>query len=135
MNAFEEKTLRYIHRHMPAVANGKILTAVSGGADSVAMLRVLAALGCNCIAAHCNFHLRGDEADRDEAFVRKLCLDIDIELRCTDFDVEAYKKSHGVSTEMAANCATTGSSVNAPPWAAPLLPWLTIATTTSRLSF
>ncbi len=101
MNAFEEKTLRYIHRHMPAVANGKILTAVSGGADSVAMLRVLAALGCNCIAAHCNFHLRGDEADRDEAFVRKLCHDIDIELRCTDFDVEAYKKSHRVSTEMA----------------------------------
>lgn len=101
MNAFEEKTLRYIHRHMPAVANGKILAAVSGGADSVALLRVLAALGCNCIAAHCNFHLRGDEADRDEAFVRKLCHDIDIELRCTDFDVEAYKKSHGVSTEMA----------------------------------
>lgn len=101
MNAFEEKTLRYIHRHMPAVANGKILTAVSGGADSVALLRVLAALGCNCIAAHCNFHLRGDEADRDEAFVRKLCHDLDIELRCTDFDVEAYKKSHGVSTEMA----------------------------------
>lgn len=101
MNAFEEKTLRYIHRHMPAVASGKILAAVSGGADSVALLRVLAALGCNCIAAHCNFHLRGDEADRDEAFVRKLCHDIDIELRCTDFDVEAYKKSHGVSTEMA----------------------------------
>lgn len=101
MNAFEEKTLRYIHRHMPAVANGKILTAVSGGADSVALLRVLAALGCNCIAAHCNFHLRGDEADRDEAFVRKLCHDLDIELRCTDFDVETYKKSHGVSTEMA----------------------------------
>lgn len=101
MNAFEEKTLRYIHRHMPAVANGKILAAVSGGADSVALLRVLAALGCNCIAAHCNFHLRGDEADRDEAFVRKLCHDLDIELRCTDFDVETYKKSHGVSTEMA----------------------------------
>lgn len=101
MNAFEEKTLRYIHRHMPAVANGKILTAVSGGADSIALLRVLAALGCNCIAAHCNFHLRGDEADRDEAFVRKLCHDLDIELRCTDFDIEAYKKSHGVSTEMA----------------------------------
>lgn len=101
MNAFEEKTLRYIHRHMPAVASGKILTAVSGGADSIALLRVLAALGCNCIAAHCNFHLRGDEADRDEAFVRKLCHDLDIELRCTDFDVEAYKKSHGVSTEMA----------------------------------
>lgn len=101
MNAFEEKTLRYIHRHMPAVANGKILAAVSGGADSVALLRVLAALGCNCIAAHCNFHLRGDEADRDEAFVRKLCHDLGIELRCTDFDVEAYQKSHGVSTEMA----------------------------------
>lgn len=101
MNAFEEETLRYIHRHMPTVASGKILAAVSGGADSVALLRVLAALGCDCIAAHCNFHLRGDESDRDEAFVRTLCHDLGIELRCTDFDVDAYKKSHGVSTEMA----------------------------------
>lgn len=82
---------------MPAVANGKILTAVSGGADSVALLRVLAALGCNCIAAHCNFHLRGDEADRDEAFVRALCHDLDIEPAMHRFRCRSLQeKSWGV---------------------------------------
>ena len=51
----------------------KILVALSGGADSVALVRVLLSLGYTCECAHCNFHLRGLESDRDEAFVRQLC--------------------------------------------------------------
>ena len=53
--------------------------AVSGGADSVAMLHILCslreALGVTVSAAHFNHRLRGAESDRDEAFVRKLCDD------------------------------------------------------------
>lgn len=51
----------------------KVIIALSGGADSVALLCLLQTLGYNCEAAHCNFHLRGKESDRDEAFVCQLC--------------------------------------------------------------
>ena len=51
----------------------KVLVALSGGADSVALLRVLLSLGYACECAHCNFHLRAEESNRDERFVRELC--------------------------------------------------------------
>ena len=80
----------------------RLLVALSGGADSVALLRALLELGYDCVAAHCNFHLRGDESMRDERFVRNLCQRLGVELHVQDFDVEAYKRLHrGVSTEMA----------------------------------
>lgn len=49
-----------------------VIAALSGGADSVALLMVLSRLGYKVIAAHCNFHLRGEESMRDERFVRAL---------------------------------------------------------------
>ena len=80
----------------------KILVALSGGADSVALLRVLLSLGYTCECAHCNFHLRGLESDRDEAFVRQLCEKQGIPLHVTHFDTSAYAKEHHISIEMAA---------------------------------
>ncbi|MCM1484505.1 MAG: tRNA(Ile)-lysidine synthetase, partial [Muribaculaceae bacterium] len=44
-----------------------VIATLSGGADSVALLGALTALGVNCVAAHCNFHLRGEESNRDQA--------------------------------------------------------------------
>ena len=44
------------------------LVALSGGADSVALLLLLRDLGYRLEAVHCNFQLRGDEADREEDF-------------------------------------------------------------------
>ena len=78
-----------------------VLVALSGGADSVALLRCLLELGCRCIAVHCNFHLRGEESMRDERFVRALCGRLDVPLTVRDFDVAAYRCQHGVSVEMA----------------------------------
>ena len=78
-----------------------VLVALSGGADSVALLRVLQAAGCDCRAAHCNFHLRGEESMRDEQFVRDLCQKINIPLVVKDFDVKAWQEAHGGSVEMA----------------------------------
>ena len=80
----------------------KVLVALSGGADSVALLRVLFSLGYTCECAHCNFHLRGLESDRDESFVRQLCEEHSIPLHVTHFDTSAYAKEHHLSIEMAA---------------------------------
>ena len=78
-----------------------VLVALSGGADSVALLLVLQELGFDCVAAHCNFHLRGEESDRDEAFVKVLCRVRSVPCLVTHFDVPAYQQEHGVSMEMA----------------------------------
>lgn len=80
----------------------KVLVALSGGADSVALLRVLLQLGYRCEAAHCNFHLRGEESDRDEAFVTRLCQDLEIPLHKVNFDTTGYAAQKGISIEMAA---------------------------------
>ena len=79
-----------------------VLVALSGGADSVSLLDVLLRAGYTCIAAHCNFHLRGEESNRDEAFVRDLCKQMNVELEVTDFDTIEYARTHEVSIEMAA---------------------------------
>lgn len=79
-----------------------VLVALSGGADSVSLLDVLLRAGYTCIAAHCNFHLRGEESNRDEAFVRDLCKQMNVELEVTDFDTFEYTRTHEVSIEVAA---------------------------------
>lgn len=78
-----------------------VLVALSGGADSVALLRVLLQLGYDCRAAHCNFHLRGEESNRDEKFVVCLCEQLGVHLDVKHFDVHAYMHERGVSMEMA----------------------------------
>lgn len=79
----------------------QVLVTLSGGADSVALLRLLLEAGVNCHAAHCNFHLRGEESMRDERFVRDLCQRLDVPLAVKDFDVPAWQQEHGGSVEMA----------------------------------
>ncbi len=80
-------------------AQSRLLVTISGGADSVALLRSLQAIGVDIVAAHCNFHLRGDESNRDEAFTRNLCETLNIPLEVTHFDVEAARLE-GESDEM-----------------------------------
>lgn len=99
---FKEAIQQTIRREAMFSPQAKLLVALSGGADSVALLRVLLQLGYACEAAHCNFHLRGDESNRDEDFVRQLCEEQGIRLHVTHFDTEAYAKQHQLSIEMAA---------------------------------
>ncbi len=80
----------------------KLIVAVSGGADSIALLHLLYTAGYQCIAAHCNFHLRGEESNRDEQFVKDFCQKIHVPLRKIDFDTETFAKTRCISTEMAA---------------------------------
>lgn len=78
------------------------LTALSGGADSVALLNVLLELGYKVEAVHCNFHLRGEESYRDENFCRTLCKAKNIALHLASFDTISYAQLHKISIEMAA---------------------------------
>ena len=99
---FKEVIQRTIERGGLFAPQSKLLVALSGGADSVALLRVLLQLGYPCEAAHCNFHLRGEESNRDEAFVRTLCQSLHIKLHVVHFDTLAHAKEHQQSIEMAA---------------------------------
>lgn len=85
-----------LHRKAPVVV------ALSGGADSVALLAVLSRLGYDCRAAHCNFHLRGEESMRDMQHCRKICETLGVDLYIRDFNVGAYRNANpGKSLEMA----------------------------------
>lgn len=99
---FTELIAKYIASEHLLSANDKVVVGVSGGADSVALLCVLLELGYACEAVHCNFHLRGDEADRDEAFVRELCKRKGVRLDVVHFQTAEYAAQHKVSVEMAA---------------------------------
>ncbi|MBQ8221363.1 MAG: tRNA lysidine(34) synthetase TilS [Bacteroidaceae bacterium] len=98
----EKRVENFIKEHQLLPANAHVLVAISGGADSVALLRMLIKLGFSCHAVHCNFHLRGEESDRDERFVRNLCQGMNIGLDVIHFDTQAYANEHHLSIEMAA---------------------------------
>jgi tRNA(Ile)-lysidine synthase len=80
----------------------KVLLAVSGGVDSMVMSQMFSRSGMQTGIAHCNFHLRGEESDGDEAFVRKWADTHDMPFFSRGFDTKHYAVAQGVSTQMAA---------------------------------
>lgn len=80
------------------------LLAVSGGIDSIclASLFLNSSAGRRFAVAHCNFHLRGEDSDSDEALVAAWCGRNSVRYHKADFDTEQYASSHNVSIEMAA---------------------------------
>lgn len=80
----------------------KYIVALSGGADSVALLCTLRRLGVDAEAATCNFHLRGEESQRDEMFCVSLCKSMGVALHRAHFDTHTYAQTHKMSIEMAA---------------------------------
>ena len=96
------KIERYINKHKLLNPNELYIVALSGGADSVALLLLLKNAGFDVHAAHCNFRLRGAESDRDEAFCAELCHRLGVELHRVHFDTREYAELHKVSIEMSA---------------------------------
>lgn len=97
-----KKVRQFIDSNQLLIDNDRILVGVSGGADSVVLLHILLKLGFECVVAHCNFHLRGDESMRDELFVEKLAEKYKLIYKKTDFDTVRFAKSNKISIEMAA---------------------------------
>lgn len=85
----------------PAMCRRPVIVAFSGGADSVTLLHALHSLGYTCIAAHCNFHLRGDESDRDQRFCTTFAESLGIPLEIAHFDIGTYRRDSRISVEMA----------------------------------
>lgn len=99
----------YIEKYRLLSEDRPVLVGLSGGADSVALLGVLVRLGYPCIALHCNFHLRGEESDRDEAFACEFAESLEVPFHKIDFDTISYAGERHLSIEMAAvNCAMLG---------------------------
>ena len=116
---FIRKVSQFIEEKHLLGSGDKVLVALSGGADSVALLRVLLRLGYVCEAAHCNFHLRGEESVRDERFVRALAESLGVPLHVIHFDTNAYAASHNVSVERvsASDAASCPCACSATSWA------------------
>lgn len=97
-----QKLTNFIEKHQLFGKNDKILVALSGGADSVALLHMLLNEGYQCEVAHCNFHLRGEESNRDEAFAKMLCQQLHVKLYVKHFQTADIAKERKISIEMAA---------------------------------
>ena len=92
----------YINRYNLLAEGDKVILALSGGIDSMVLADLLLKAKVEFVAAHCNFHLRGEESDGDEKFVRDYAERNGIQCFVKHFETEKYVAEQGISIEMAA---------------------------------
>src|SRR5271169_1004117 len=99
------RVLRYIRERGLMRAGDRVGVAVSGGADSAALLRVLlelrAELGIVLLVAHFNHGLRGEASDADQAFVAELAAQHELELFARDGKVREHAGQNKLTLEAA----------------------------------
>jgi len=100
--SISERFLRFIDEQNLCRRHERILLGVSGGKDSVLMVHLFAEAGFPIGIAHCNFRLRGADADADEAFVSALADRFEVPFYGISFDTQAHAREHGISIQMAA---------------------------------
>jgi len=104
--SFIQPVVAYIHKHKLLKAGDRVGAAVSGGADSVAMLRLLlelrSELGIVLSVVHFNHKLRGAESDADEHFVAELAQRHELQFHCASGDVARHATEQRLSLETAA---------------------------------
>lgn len=94
--------LSHLSENTLALADDKILLAVSGGLDSMVMLDLFVKAGFSCEVAHVNFQLRGEESKQDEFFVKKRCTAYGVPCHVLHASTQALADSKGISIQMAA---------------------------------
>ena len=92
----------YINRYNLLAESDKVILALSGGIDSMVLADLLLKAKVEFVAAHCNFHLRGEESDGDEKFVRDYAERNGIQCFVNHFETEKYAAEQSISIEMAA---------------------------------
>ena len=96
-----QRTAQYMRQWKMVEPGEKLVIGVSGGVDSVCLLYILKELGYELEAVHVNHGIRGEEADRDEAFVKELCEKINSPFHGFRFDVPKLSKQWHMSVEEA----------------------------------
>jgi tRNA(Ile)-lysidine synthase len=107
VQTLSERVIHYIrHYQLATHAGDRVGVAVSGGVDSVALLRLFlelrAELGVVLSVVHFNHKLRGAESEEDEQFVGHLAAEHKLEFHCESGDVASYSASNRLSLETAA---------------------------------
>jgi tRNA(Ile)-lysidine synthase len=101
MNTVAQRfTQHWKERQFPQ--QGTLLLALSGGLDSMALAALLLQSGLRFAAAHCNFSLRGEDAEQDAAFVAAWCEANGVPFHLIRFDTQAEAQLRGQSIQMAA---------------------------------
>ena len=97
-----DQFIAYINRCNLIAEGDRIVLALSGGIDSMVLADLLLKTKVDFVVAHCNFHLRGEESDGDEKFVREFAEKHGIQCFVKHFETLEYAEEKGVSIEMAA---------------------------------
>jgi tRNA(Ile)-lysidine synthase len=98
----KEKFKKHIKDNQLFDKNEKMLLAISGGVDSVALAYLLKSENYTFSFAHCNFKLRAEESDNDEIFVKNLANELGVKCFVNNFDTNKYASEKKISTQMAA---------------------------------
>lgn len=105
MDKLTERVRATIEEHHMVNKGDRILVALSGGADSVCLLRILVqlkeTLGIRLRAVHVHHGLRGGEADRDSRFSGELCRELSVPFSLVQADVKGLAAEKGLSEEEA----------------------------------
>ena len=92
----------FIQKNNLFESSEKVILAVSGGVDSMVLAYLFHKAGFNFDMAHCNFALRGKEADMDEALVKKIAAQYQVTFYSKKFDTKKYAADQKISIQMAA---------------------------------
>ena len=97
MNSFSERTSKFIKKERLFDTSDRLLCAVSGGVDSMALLHVLRKLKYSVVVGHINYRLRGQDSDDDAALVKEYCHTYDVPFHSysvTDLELSDLKKGN-----------------------------------------